>query len=353
MENEENFIGRYVKALVDNPYLCNLKRGEVAKITDKKGYGYEINNSTYAIPLYFTVLPTEFMLLPLEAARKEKTFEIGKWYKSDYPNGNPYYLKVKDFDFDKNPKGEAILENKKYSSGHFWNNTDTIRQALETGPIDVSEIQEWLLDGHPDKIVKPVLFDYPEKIIALQDCFRAGRVIASVKKGDIGTFARREGVNATYNFPNFKGYYVIELNFTSGKVKEYREEEEKVFIFPKNVIALKDNFAAGFGVSKGDIGELSSCNSVHAHYNFPNFPCYGVTKKHFEEKGVAEYYVAPGVDGAKYIAASDCTTSSSPVYIAKIGTAVDNSEDKLKFLPELKSDLIFLKNKSEDDRILI
>lgn len=88
-------------------------------------------------------------------------FEVGKWYKSNVTSNNCnkfYYLKVLGVEKEC-PHGQAINifngKNYFYNKKHRWMSQKTIEQALFIGPLtDLSEIQQYLPDGHPDKIIK-------------------------------------------------------------------------------------------------------------------------------------------------------------------------------------------------------
>jgi hypothetical protein len=83
---------------------------------------------------------------------KNVQFEIGKWYKSNIGNSCWYYLKV--VSFNKNAVyGEKINHDGRYVEYNYWNSEETIKQALELGPLtDLSEIQQYLPEVHSDKI---------------------------------------------------------------------------------------------------------------------------------------------------------------------------------------------------------
>lgn len=110
--------------------------------------------------------------IPKEQALKEvekPQFEVGKWYKSNCGKGfsstGYYYLKVKKNDYYE-LIGEAILDCG-YKEDHSWDAKDTLKQALELGPLtDLSEIQQYLPSNHPDKIVeKPKELSKEESLV--------------------------------------------------------------------------------------------------------------------------------------------------------------------------------------------
>ena len=295
-----------------------------------------------------------------ESVQEKKKFEIGKWYKANAGvTADFYYLKVNEVYISGLPYGEGIINrsgDKVYIESHHWNNSTTIKQALEIGPIDVAEIQKWLPEGHVDKKDSSVSFKYPDKIIALKTNFGGGGGTINnntgpiVRKGDIGVFIKKVGEDAIYSFPNFSHYYVIEQNFTSGTAKEYCEEsvEERPFVFPKNIIALVKSPVEG-SIKKGEIGVYVK----DFIYDFPSHKDYIVNEEAFKDKLIAEYYIAPNSDTPKFVRTTDCTSTNDTLEVLKINPTADSLEDRFKLSPKLKSDLIFLKNKPEDDRILI
>ena len=81
-------------------------------------------------------------------------FKVGKWYKVVFENDN-YYIKVKETpilnqnDFSGRIDGETINGNNLYQKTDFWNSSLFNKAAIEL--TDLSEIQEYLPEGHPDK----------------------------------------------------------------------------------------------------------------------------------------------------------------------------------------------------------
>lgn len=80
-------------------------------------------------------------------------FEVGKWYKYIYKDDRIFYIKP-DQNYNicaDRIKGNTIT-NGQYFSASQWSNTDFIKNSklLE----DLSEIQQYLPDGHPDKIIE-------------------------------------------------------------------------------------------------------------------------------------------------------------------------------------------------------
>lgn len=81
-------------------------------------------------------------------------FEINKWYKSNSGSGTCstgfYYLKVLELKGE-TPYGQGLARNN-YMENHWWSAHETLKQALELGPmLDLTEIEPYLPEGHPDK----------------------------------------------------------------------------------------------------------------------------------------------------------------------------------------------------------
>jgi len=77
--------------------------------------------------------------------------EIGKWYEIDYPScHNTFIIKFSD-DLSKT---NNIEDNLYYSAGSFLREKTIIRE------VPVEEIQQYLPDGHPDKIFIPIKGKY-------------------------------------------------------------------------------------------------------------------------------------------------------------------------------------------------
>ena len=146
-------IGRYIKALVDYPHSGGVKKGEIGKIIDKfevnfpsqKHYSCTNALSEGTLGIRYKLLPEDYSP---EQEIKEPNIEFipGKWYKY-----NGWYIKYKEHDDDIWRSSEEITSYKKYSKkeGSFVDRDSDDKKILL---IDLSEIQEYLPEGHPDKI---------------------------------------------------------------------------------------------------------------------------------------------------------------------------------------------------------
>ena len=152
-------IGRYIRALVDNPYSgSGVKKGDVGKIVsdcladfpNRKSYHCICALSENHLGVKYELLPEDYSP---EQEIKEPSIEFipGKWYNFTTMKGKyNLYVKVSSVT-DKNlffSNGESI------SNGHFGEAYSINIEFIENPRLveDLSEIQEYLPEGHPDKI---------------------------------------------------------------------------------------------------------------------------------------------------------------------------------------------------------
>lgn len=147
-------IGRYIRALVDNPHSgSRVYKGDIGKIINKgqvdfqnrKGY-----NCTCALDK--NNLGTKYELLPEdyspEQENKEPNVEFipGKWYK--LINCKNAYRKCSKIPVEDRLPYSELIEN-----GGYRCETGSIGDLTRIKLIeDLSEIQEYLPEGHPDKV---------------------------------------------------------------------------------------------------------------------------------------------------------------------------------------------------------
>ena len=154
----KSLVGRYLKALKDNPYCYTYKKGDYIEIIEdnlknkikcKREYIYFHENYNFNF--------SEVELMPEGFDPNTKTttkFEVGKWYEysAEYINHKTYAKYSANqsvgrrFYYD-----EIITENNGFKKEHNWS-VLTCKPVLLT---DLSEIQQYLPDNHPDKI-KPI-----------------------------------------------------------------------------------------------------------------------------------------------------------------------------------------------------
>ena len=147
-------IGRYIRALVDNPHQGRgVYKGDIGKIIDKDRVDFP-NFKRYhcTCALDKNNLGTKYELLPEDYSPEQETkgskieFIPGKWYKY-----NGWYIKYKDHVDDVWRSSEQINYSKKYSKieSRFGDRDSDDKKILL---LDLSEIQEYLPEGHPDKV---------------------------------------------------------------------------------------------------------------------------------------------------------------------------------------------------------
>ena len=152
-------IGRYIKALVDNPHLgSRVKKGDIGKIISSTRADFP-NYKSYSCSnaLTETHLGTKYELLPEDYSPEQETipekkepnieFIPGKWYKlTDCENA---YRKCSQIPVENRLPYSELIEKSGYRC-ETGSSEDLTRIKLVK---DLSEIQEYLLDGHPDKII--------------------------------------------------------------------------------------------------------------------------------------------------------------------------------------------------------
>ena len=153
--NLSQHIGRYIRALVDNPHQgSGVYKGDIGKIIDKDRVDFP-NFKRYhcTCALDKDHLGIKYELLPEDYSPEQETkgskieFIPGKWYKY-----NGWYIKYKDHVDDVWRSSEQINYSKKYSKieSRFGDRDSDDKKILL---LDLSEIQEYLPEGHPDKII--------------------------------------------------------------------------------------------------------------------------------------------------------------------------------------------------------
>jgi hypothetical protein len=166
----KSLVGRYIKALVDQPYcIARAKKGDYFIILDnfnlcklvKDGstWSYKENNGTIDFKIW-ELMPPDFNPHIVEQPEVEKPkFEVGKWYKVETGYKKFHHLKDNRFYFS-----EDIYQSEyKTYSRQDW--CDYIRYEYQL-LTDLSEIQQYLPDNHPDKIKVDVIPEYVELLNA-------------------------------------------------------------------------------------------------------------------------------------------------------------------------------------------
>ena len=213
-------IGRYIRALVDNPHSgSEVKEGDIGKIINRDQADFPNHKGYYCTEaLREDYLGTRYELLPEdyspEQEVKEPNIEFipGKWYKY-----NKWYIKYKEHVDDVWRSSEEIDSCKEYRKreSKFGDRDSDDKKILL---LDLSEIQEYLPEGHPDKIIN--------------------------QKFEIGKW--------------YKWYQKDHANYHYGKVKEINLETDTLVMNPW-IIQCDEYIGSGtFNLSKAEqIQEIS------------------------------------------------------------------------------------------------
>ena len=152
-------IGRYIRALVDNPHLgSEVKKGDIGKIISYGKADFP-NRKSYSCTLALSenYLGTKYELLPEDYSPEQEIKESGvefipgKWYNFTTMKGKyNLYVKVASVT-DRN----LFFMNRESISNGYLGEADCIDIKLIENPRlveDLSEIQPYLPNEHPDKI---------------------------------------------------------------------------------------------------------------------------------------------------------------------------------------------------------
>ena len=240
----------------------------------KGGDEYSIHpeNNKYGI----NYKQSDFELLEIVDPTKEKEthkFEKDKWYKSNVASEGWYYIKVKTYS-EYEVRGECIrpVKSNPYHEKDYWNSESSREQALEIGPLtDLSEIQQYLPDGHPDKISKE--FVLPEKWVV---CPRVEENLKLIK-AYFNSFSHHTVTYEDNAYTSDGKYYTnlkccpkeyTEITFEQFKkyvLKEEKEEApEKVrkFKLGDTIYLVKDR---GRNAPKGSSAKVVGYDDKHVH----------------------------------------------------------------------------------------
>ena len=156
-------IGRYIRALVDNPHSgSKVKKGDIGKIITRCQVDFP-NRKSYSCTCALSkdYLGVKYELLPEDYSPEQETkepnieFISGKWYNFTTMKGKyNLYVKVASVT-DRN----LFFMNRESISDGYLGKADCIAIKFIENPRlveDLSEIQDFLPDGHPDKITSDV-----------------------------------------------------------------------------------------------------------------------------------------------------------------------------------------------------
>lgn len=159
-KESESLVGRYIKALIDNPCNSDAKKDNYYKIIKLNKNDYEIDISEAKF-IYKNVEKWKGIieLMPKgfnpNIVESKPRFEVGKWYKNISEKG--WYSKFKRLIDNKFEVSDYITNQGKYRTEGWF--------SLHDGHEEVSleEIQQYLPEGHVDKL-NPVDNQIPERL---------------------------------------------------------------------------------------------------------------------------------------------------------------------------------------------
>jgi hypothetical protein len=144
-----NYISGYVLCLRNNAYnIGPLEKGMIGKINKNLKVEFPFDFYCFGYTsILFESRRDDFILLPSNYNPNTKTkkndFIVGNWYKDDEGN----YIKYKNFSFELNKHRCSEWINISDKTFKYRGGTTTVNLPK----IDLSEIQQYLPDNHPDK----------------------------------------------------------------------------------------------------------------------------------------------------------------------------------------------------------
>lgn len=151
-EDSIKYVGRYLKALVNHPISINtIKKGMYALkhtihgVDDLQGGNWSMHE----------VRPSEWEVMPegwTPNATNDKLI-IGKWYVLTGITHANYYIKYSRNQDNQNLWFDEKIFNNEYQKVHDW----ALYEKLPVLVTDLSVLQEFLPNGHPDKIQGEIL----------------------------------------------------------------------------------------------------------------------------------------------------------------------------------------------------
>lgn len=176
-----------------------------------------------------------------EIVEEESKFEEGKWYK--YSDKDNHYYKPSELGII----GKSVKTSEEIHTG-VYKNTDNIWSSKdETELADLSEIQQYLPEGHPDKI--KIIPEYVEYIKTGDSSWKLGKIY---KVNEDGTVTFESGGN-----PRDKHYTIDTRIFKPSTKEAYEAQFVKETIkewYPGTYVVCIENY----GSSKiGDVDEIT------------------------------------------------------------------------------------------------
>lgn len=181
IKNEEDLIGRWVKTLVDRFVGLSNKKGDYLKVENKNCITWGGHNDYLFTPSEhvdkFELMPIGFEPLTEKVEEKPK-FEVGKWYQHLGSNDSiGKFVRLEGTTFWMNEYIHGI--EKEYQSSKSESSYQLLRK--DVCEIPLSEIQQYLPEGHPDKIVekKEIVINKEELLAKAKRDYPIGTIIFS------------------------------------------------------------------------------------------------------------------------------------------------------------------------------
>lgn len=207
-------IGRYLKNLTTSPFGGNIPAGEYGLIIDSDCVNFptfyketngKLYSCTYALKegyldVYFELMPEGFEPEDL-IFTQFSNLVVGKWYKA---KSHDYYGKfLESSTHYKFISSCYIMENS------FYNGRYGFEPWYIWEEVDINEIQKFLPDGHPDKIIPPMPI---KKSNDDEWSPKIGDWIYKYWGDDVGTCEKLQGFDEQFYFTSLGKYSIKYFN---------------------------------------------------------------------------------------------------------------------------------------------
>ena len=159
---DESLVGRKIVALIDEPCGGIVKKGEIGIIKNQYRSGRWIVSFPTQDPYYISSSDIDGIKFKFvdESSKKSRGFIVGRWYKGfkDSKKVAAKFLRISEcgryFYFS-----EYIRKDKgwEHYNGNWYNEPQLVECPIE-------EIQQYFLEGHPDKLQKKKGFNIGDKV---------------------------------------------------------------------------------------------------------------------------------------------------------------------------------------------
>ncbi|MBC7088750.1 MAG: hypothetical protein H5T96_09850, partial [Tissierellales bacterium] len=189
-----------------------------------------------------------------EVKEKEMKFEVGKWYKNpDWGYKDSYYGKLTDVV----PKDLSIFPSKEYiRNGEYRNSGNYFTSAKNCVEVPLEEIQQYLPEGHVDKLPKDVEYKAGDWVVVLpndryyDNCEKKkAQKIVKILKGDSLPYRLEFSDGHTNTYHSIRHATPEEIQKAKGEepMKEFIKDKWYVFIDNPLKIACYQGGGKGYG----------------------------------------------------------------------------------------------------------